>query len=104
MQDAEALAAFDPGSSVAKRLRIYKGNPQRALAALTETLGCDLSRPASGREPLVPYQLQFDGFVAEYIVEGADCRTRVLGVRPARRNEGGGRGQKNTGQAAATLT
>jgi tRNA-Thr(GGU) m(6)t(6)A37 methyltransferase TsaA len=72
------LQAFNSGSGVMSSLRVFKGEPQRALTALTQVLGADVSRKESGRNPLRPYHLLFDGLDVEYTVEGAEEKYATL--------------------------
>lgn len=68
----EAQQAFDADSQVMKHLKVLHGEPQRALTALTQVLGTDVSRNTSGQNPLRPYHLSFDGLDIEYIVKGPE--------------------------------
>ena len=84
--EVEAQRAFDTGSEVMTHLRVLHGEPQRALSALTQVLGTDVSRNASGQNPLRPYHLSFDGLDVEYIVKGPEEKyaTVVLSVSVAK--------------------
>jgi hypothetical protein len=77
-----ALQAFDANSAAMANLRVFSGEPQRALTALTQVLGTDVSRKESGKKPLRPYHLSFDGLDVEYTVEGPESSyaTAVLSV------------------------